>query len=303
MAGMISRAITSFWKRPSAFGRILLRNTSEVSAQHVDRKVPTPAELANADVQLRDMRTLFFCNSENGLTKRLRLLLQNKGVLVKVVSVESEAQMIHEKETYNPDIIICPFLTKRVPEAIWRNKDTPCLILHPGIAGDRGVSSLDWAIHDVVKDWGVTVLQASDEMDAGDIWSTQTIPNVDRTTTKTRLYNTDVSDAATDTVIDALKRFKLNIPPTPLDYNLNGVTGTLRRNMTAQDRTLDWELTSDEVLRKIRMSDTQPGARATISDCSTQFRLFGAHFQPDDNGHVAQYLRGVVPGTYHGKPF
>src|SRR4030095_9449721 len=45
-----------------------------------------------------------------------------------------------------------------------------CLVVHPGPVGDRGPSSLDWAIHKDVAEWGVTVLQADAEMDAGDVW-------------------------------------------------------------------------------------------------------------------------------------
>jgi putative two-component system protein, hydrogenase maturation factor HypX/HoxX len=35
-------------------------------------------------------------------------------------------------------------LKTEIPEAVWKN--TKSLILHPGIKGDRGPSSLDWAI-------------------------------------------------------------------------------------------------------------------------------------------------------------
>lgn len=44
----------------------------------------------------------------------------------------------------DPGIIICPYLKDRVPEAVWRR--WPTIIIHPGPVGDRGPSSLDWAI-------------------------------------------------------------------------------------------------------------------------------------------------------------
>ena len=42
-----------------------------------------------------------------------------------------------------PDLIIAPMLKVAIPEAIWSQHK--CLIVHPGIKGDRGPSSLDWA--------------------------------------------------------------------------------------------------------------------------------------------------------------
>lgn len=45
---------------------------------------------------------------------------------------------------YNPDVIVSPTLMKAIPEDIYQK--VKCLIVHPGIKGDRGPSSLDWAI-------------------------------------------------------------------------------------------------------------------------------------------------------------
>ena len=41
-------------------------------------------------------------------------------------------------------MIICPFLKERVPAEVWQRYRT--IIIHPGPPGDRGPSSLDWAI-------------------------------------------------------------------------------------------------------------------------------------------------------------
>jgi len=70
---------------------------------------------------------------------------------------------------YDPDLVIAPMLTTAIPADIWSS--WPCFIIHPGPRGDRGPSSLDWAIMSGAERWGVTVLQANAEMDAGDIWA------------------------------------------------------------------------------------------------------------------------------------
>lgn len=47
---------------------------------------------------------------------------------------------------------------KAIPEDIY--KRIKCLIVHPGIKGDRGPSSIDWAILNQSKEWGVTIIEA-----------------------------------------------------------------------------------------------------------------------------------------------
>ena len=83
-------------------------------------------------------------------------------------------------------------LTTAIPADIWSAR--PCFIVHPGPRGDRGPSSLDWAIMDGAERWGVTVLQANAEMDAGDIWASVgfTMPGC----AKSSMYRTEVADAA-----------------------------------------------------------------------------------------------------------
>lgn len=67
--------------------------------------------------------------------------------------------------------------------------------MHPGIKGDRGPSSIDWAILNQEKEWGVTLLEADKEMDAGDIWGTTTFP-ISPSQSKVEIYNSLVSKAA-----------------------------------------------------------------------------------------------------------
>ena len=77
-------------------------------------------------------------------------------------------------DAFDPELVICPFLKERVPADVWRRYRT--IIIHPGPPGDRGPSSLDWAISDGETSWGVTALQAVEEMDAGPIWGYRTFP-------------------------------------------------------------------------------------------------------------------------------
>ena len=120
------------------------------------------------------MRVLLLCSAFNGLSQRAWLALRARGHEVTVELAIDEAAMSSAVRLFDPDLIICPFLRERVPAEVWGRVRT--IIIHPGPKGDRGPSSLDWAITDGASRWGVTALQAVEEMDAGPIWGTRTFP-------------------------------------------------------------------------------------------------------------------------------
>ncbi|MFC7109810.1 hypothetical protein ACFQQB_61130 [Nonomuraea rubra] len=98
------------------------------------------------------MRILLLCSSFNGLTQRAWLELRRAGHDVSVELALSPEVMVEAAELAKPDLIICPFLKERVPSALWRAHRT--VIVHPGPPGDRGPSSLDWAIAEGEAEWG-----------------------------------------------------------------------------------------------------------------------------------------------------
>ncbi len=123
------------------------------------------------------------------------------------ISVEfdiNDAVTEEAKALFKPDCLVAPFLKRAIPESVWRA--LPCFIVHPGIPGDRGPSALDWAILKGLPRWGVTVLQAEKEMDAGPVWASAGFPM--REATKSSLYRNEVTEAAIITVFEALDRFE-----------------------------------------------------------------------------------------------
>ncbi|PCI93136.1 MAG: hydrogenase maturation protein, partial [Flavobacteriales bacterium] len=109
------------------------------------------------------MKILFITSSHNGLSQRAWAELSAKGHMIKIQLATSNEAMINAVSAFKPDLILAPFLKKAIPDSIW--KSTTSLIVHPGIKGDRGPSSLDWAVMSQKTEWGVTVLQADEEMD------------------------------------------------------------------------------------------------------------------------------------------
>jgi len=118
------------------------------------------------------MHILFITTAHNSLSQRLAVELGGRGHRISLCVGATADGMIEAAARHRPELILAPMLKTAIPEQVWRRHR--CLIVHPGIVGDRGPSSLDWAISLGVDSWGVTVLQADAEMDAGPIWATET---------------------------------------------------------------------------------------------------------------------------------
>ena len=151
------------------------------------------------------MKIHFLTSAHNSLSQRLLAELTGRGHAVTVAVVSNEEAMVKSVEDQAPDLIIAPMLKAKVPQAIWSKHI--CLIVHPGILGDRGPSSLDWAIAMGERTWGVTILQAAEEMDAGPIWATRNF-SLGGSPSKSSLYRHEVTEAAVAGVLEAVAKFE-----------------------------------------------------------------------------------------------
>lgn len=211
------------------------------------------------------MRILFLTHAFNSLAQRLWLELKAQGHEVSIEFDIADSVAEEAVALWRPEVIVAPFLKRAIPASIWSRH--VCLIVHPGIVGDRGPSSLDWAIQQGVAEWGVTVLQANDVMDGGDIWSAQTFPM--RATKKSSLYRNEVTDAAVCGVLEALAHYpdyvRVVWRPTPLNKFQAVVRGIERPAMRQVHRAIAWQHDDTAaVLRKINAADGVPGVKDSL---------------------------------------
>jgi len=215
------------------------------------------------------VRILLLAHSFNSLTQRLYAELLRKGHEVSVEFDIHDDVTVEAVDRYRPDLILAPFLKRAIPEAIW--KAHTCLVLHPGIRGDRGPSALDWAILEAEREWGVTVLQADAEMDAGPIWATRRFPL--RDAKKSSVYRSEVTEAGVAALREAVEKFAAgDFAPEPLDPALS----RWRPLMPQEARAIDWGRDDTAtVLRKIRAADGFPGVLDEL--LGEPVLLFDAH--------------------------
>jgi putative two-component system hydrogenase maturation factor HypX/HoxX len=262
------------------------KDTTMPTSNLRDALSPSPTPLrgeAPAHSAQRPLRVLLLVSTHNSLSQRTHIALAELGHGVAVAVVDSAAAMEAAVAQHRPELIVCPMLKKVIPESIWAR--CRCLIVHPGPKGDRGPSSLDWAIELGMGEWGVTVLEATGEVDGGDIWATRTFRM--RDIGKGSLYRHEVRRAAVEAVVQAVTRVvDGGVAPEKLDYGDPRVTGRPRSLMKQDDRAIDWESDATAaVIRKMRAAEGHPGVLDTVE--GVEFHLFGVHRE--------QALRGV-PG-------
>jgi putative two-component system hydrogenase maturation factor HypX/HoxX len=175
------------------------------------------------------MRILLLTHAFNSLTQRLHVELTERGHLVSVEFDVNDRVTEEAVESFKPDLVLAPCLKRAIPERVWNR--ILCLVVHPGIAGDRGPSALDWAILDGVAEWGVTVLQAERDLDAGAIHAAASFPM--RPARKSSLYRQEVTEASVRAVLEAVERIQAGRP------RLQMVAGRWRGKTKERDRRID----------------------------------------------------------------
>ncbi|MGO8959497.1 MAG: hydrogenase maturation protein [Streptosporangiaceae bacterium] len=236
------------------------------------------------------MRILLIASAYNSLTQRVHAELADRGDDVSVELAVGDEVLRQAIDRLDPELIVAPMLTTAIPADIWSAR--PCFIIHPGPRGDRGPSSLDWAIMTGAERWGVTVLQANAQMDGGDVWASTefAMPHC----AKSSLYRTEVADAALTTLLLALRRFEDGCQPEPLDYSRPDVTGELRPPCRPEDRKIDWTAEpSCSVAAKLRAADSSPGVLDVIGDA--EYFMFGGHEEDTLRGKP-----GAIVAQRHG---
>ncbi|MFE2720848.1 hydrogenase maturation protein [Kitasatospora sp. NPDC059327] len=232
------------------------------------------------------MRILLVASAFNSLTQRVYAELRDLRHPVELHLAGDDDALRGVLRRWAPDLVIAPMLRTALPRDVWSS--LPCLIVHPGPPGDRGPSSLDWAIHEGAADWGVTVLQADEVMDAGAVWATAACPLPP--VGKSDLYRNEVSDAAVEAVLRAVERFASGTftprPQSGPDWRAPDHTRPLLRQ---EVRRIDWAGDdTDTVLRKLRAADSRPGVLDDLLGAA--WYLHGGHPEPVLRGRPGDLL-------------
>ncbi len=239
------------------------------------------------------MKILLLISSFNSLSQRVYCELKELNHEVNIC-LGNEKNLIEDINEINPDIIFCPFLKEYLPPEIYETYQT--FILHPGIIGDRGHQSLDHAINEQKKKWGVVILKANEQLDGGDIYASSEFEM--RTASKGSLYRNEVCDATST----ALKNLLENLQ-NPNFKSIPQIQNDIHKTLTQNDRKIDWEKDdTNTIIKKINMSDSYPGVKENFLgiDCF----MYGACIEDSFRGEPKELLAkrdgAICIGTIDG---
>jgi len=232
-----------------------------------------------------NQRILLLVSSFNSLTQRVFCALKEQGFIVSVEYAISDKVMKEAVELFKPKLILCPYLMQKIPKSIWEK--IPVIIIHPGPLGDRGPNSLDLAILNKEDIWGVTALQANEQMDGGDIWGTHSFKM--RQSTKASIYRREVSDLSIQLIREVLEKIKnKNFSPIP-QQDIEGLIECPQKHLYPKYRQIDWNKDSClEIINKINSADSNPGILDEIMGLTCY--LYGAHLEGTLRGNPMEII-------------
>lgn len=241
------------------------------------------------------MKILLIISSFNSLSQSVYCKLQELEHKVFIKFAISKELMIEAVQEINPDIIFCPFLKQFIPNEIFENY--PTFVLHPGIIGDRGHNSLDNAINDEVKQWGVVILKANEILDGGDIYA-QSNFIMREESSKASIYRNEVTQAT----LKALKQFLQNYQNKDF-IPTKQILNPIHKNLSQENRKINWQKdNTKQILKKINMSDSTPGVKDEI--LGVECYLFSAFIEDTLRGKTKEILAkrdgAICIGTIDG---
>ncbi len=239
------------------------------------------------------MKILLLCHRFNSLSQRFYCELSERGYDVSIELDVHPDLMIEAVELFKPDLVIAPFLRRKIPKEIYTN--IPTLIVHPGPPGDRGAHSLDWAILEGRKEWGVCILEAVEEYDAGDVYAFRKFEMPFKR--KSSIYRNEVTESAVESLWESIEKIDKGLKPVPQK------DGLFKDSPPESIRKIDWEKdTTETILRKVYAFDSNPGAIVDI--LGEEFLAFNACRESSLKGKPGEIIayRGdaICIGTLDG---
>ena len=241
------------------------------------------------------MKILLIISSFNSLSQSVYCKLKELEYEVYIKFAISKELMIEAVNEINPDIVFSPFLKQFIPNEIFENY--PTFVLHPGIIGDRGHNSLDNAINDEVKQWGVVILKANEVLDGGDIYA-QSNFIMREESSKASIYRNEV----TQSTLKALEQFLQNYQNKDF-IPTKQILNPIHKNLSQENRKINWQKdNTKQILKKINMSDSTPGVKDEI--LGVECYLFSAFIEDTLRGETKEILAkrdgAICIGTIDG---
>jgi len=158
---------------------------------------------------------------------------------------------------YNPDVIVVAAYGRILPPEILSLPRLGCLNIHASILPKyRGAAPIQWAIINGERTTGVTIMQMNEGLDTGNIVSFEQVEILDDDDTHS--ITNMLSIMGGELLVNTLARIERtglveSVPQNDADASYAPI-------MSKTDGLLNWELTNEEIICRIKGLQPWPGA-------------------------------------------
>ncbi|WP_293444836.1 methionyl-tRNA formyltransferase [Persephonella sp.] len=232
----------------------------------------------------------------------VKVVAQEHGIpVLQPEKVKSNKELYEELKRLEPDIFVVVAYGKILPKEIIELPKYKTVNVHASLLPEyRGAAPIHRAIMDGKKKTGVCIMEITEQLDAGDIYSCVEIPILEEDDITT--VHNKLAKAGADLLIDVLNKIeKGEITKAPQEDS----KATYAKPIKKEEGRIDWNRSAREIFNQIRALKVWPKAFTNFRD--KQIKILEAEVL-DENatgnpGEVVQIIKGkgFVVQTGKGK--
>ena len=246
--------------------KIIFLGTSNISLPSLKALIASGHEVAAVITQPdkesgRGRKISFSPVKEEALKNNIRIFQPEKVGKKEVLDALSEL---------SPDLFVLVSFSQMIPEALCDIAPYGCINLHPSLLPKyRGAGPIRGPILNGDKTGGVTIMQISPEMDAGDILLQREIPLDPKETLRT--YEEKAAKAGALLMLEAVDKIEDGtVTYTPQDHT----KATYLKKISKEDGLIDFSRPAVLIERQIRACDPWPSAFTYLN--GKMFKIWSA---------------------------
>lgn len=153
----------------------------------------------------------------------------------------------------------------------------------------RGAAPVHWAIINGEKETGVTIQHLAKKLDTGDIILQERVPIADADTAGS--LTDRLAEVGAELLVKALRQLQEGTARrVPQDES----QATYARKLTKEDGEIDWQLTAEEIVNRVRGMNPWPGAYTFVREKGERkmLKIMLAKALSEGGGEPGEVLRG-----------
>ncbi len=196
--------------------------------------------------------------------------------------------------SYSPDMIVTAAYGKILPQEMLDLPKYGCINVHGSLLPKyRGAAPVQWAILNLDKVTGVTIMKMDAGMDTGDILTSCEVPIDERVHTPELMDQ--LAKAGAELLIETLPKYiSGQVRPVPQKND----EATMSPPITKEQGEISWEKTAAEICAQIRALSQWPGASTYWK--GSKLKIYDAWLDPNGETLLSEYTssHGIpTPGT------